>query len=203
MRIRRGKKSLCFFLVGLLVVIMVGGLALSAFAAEDETGTSSFKKKWLKVWEVINFLILAFLVVKLLKQPLMDFFKQRAELIRKQLTEAEEASLRAEQQLEEVEQRFETLEQEIQKLQEALSVLGEREREKIVADARESADHLLTRARLESEIMMREARNQLRREVVETALQLAEEKIRKKITKKDQTRLVDEYLQDIQKVGGG
>ena len=187
-------------LVRVLVFALVGGLALSAFAAEEQGGTSSFKKTWMKIWEVLNFLILAFLVFKLLKDPAKNFFQGRAEMFRQKIEEAEGASLEAERELKEVEGRFEMLGEEIQKLQQTITEQGERQRDKIISDAQQTAEYMLEKAKIESDMMIREARMQLRREVTNEAVRLAEKSIKEAIGKKDQERLVDEYLQDLKQV---
>ncbi len=200
MRINRGNKRLCFLLVSVLVVALVGGLALSAFAAEEKKGTSSFKKTWMKIWEVLNFLILAFFVFKLLKDPVKNFFQGRAEMFRQKIAEAEGATIEAERELEEVESRFKMLDEEIQRLQQTITGQGERRRDKIISDAEQTAEYMLEKAKIESDMMMREAKSRLRREVTNEAVRLAEESIKKEIGKKDQERLVDEYLQDLKQV---
>jgi len=200
MRINRGNKRLCFLLVSVLVLALVGGLALSAFAAEERQGTSSFKKTWMKIWEVLNFLILAFLVFKLLREPVKNFFQGRTEMLRQKIAEAEGASIEAERELKEVESRFEMLDEEIQRLQQTITAQGERGRDKIISDAEQTAEYMLEKAKFESEMMLREAKIRLRREVTNEAVRLAEESIKKEIGKKDQERLVDEYLQDLQQV---
>ena len=187
-------------LVSVLVFALVGGLALSAFAAEEQGGTSSFKKTWMKIWEVLNFLILAFLVFKLLKDPAKNFFQGRAEMFRQKIAEAEGASLEAERELKEVEGRFEMLGEEIQKLQQTITEQGERQRDKIISDAQQTAEYMLEKAKIESDMMIREARMKLRREVTNEAVRLAERSIKEAIGKKDQERLVDEYLQDLKQV---
>jgi F-type H+-transporting ATPase subunit b len=200
MRINRGNKRLCFLLVSVLVLALVGGLALSAFAAEERQGTSSFKKTWMKIWEVLNFLILAFLMFKLLREPVKNFFQGRTEMLRQKIAEAEGASIEAERELKEVESRFEMLDEEIQRLQQTITEQGERGRDKIISDAEQTAEYMLEKAKFESEMMMREAKIRLRREVTNEAVRLAEESIKKEIGKKDQERLVDEYLQDLKQV---
>ena len=200
MKINRGNKRLCFFLVSVLVFALVGGLALSAFAAEESEGTSSFKKTWMKIWEVLNFLILVFIVFKLLRDPLKNFFQSRAEMFRQKIAEAEGASIESERELKKVESRFEMLDEEIQRLQQTITEKGEREREKIISDAKQTAEYMLEKAKLEAAFSIQQARSQLRREVVDEAVKLAEESIRKAIDKRDQERLVDEYLQDLQQV---
>ena len=200
MRINRGNKRLCFLLVSVLVLALVGGLALSAFAAEEREGTSTFKKTWMKIWEVLNFLILAFLVFKVLRDPVKNFFQGRTEMFRQKIAEAEGASVEAERELKEVESRFEMLDEEIQRLQQTITEQGERGRDKIISDAEQTAEYMLEKAKFESEMMMREAKIRLRREVTNEAVKLAEESIKKEIGKKDQERLVDEYLQDLKQV---
>lgn len=187
-------------LVSVLVLALVGGLALSAFAAEEREGTSTFKKTWMKIWEVLNFLILAFLVFKVLRDPVKNFFQGRTEMFRQKIAEAEGASIEAERELQEVEGRFEMLEEEIQRLQQTIIEQGERQRDKIISDAKQAAEYMLEKVKIESDMMMREAKIKLRREVTNEAVRLAEGSIKKEIGKKDQERLVDEYLQDLKQV---
>jgi F-type H+-transporting ATPase subunit b len=200
MRISRGNKKLCFLLVSVLVIAIVGGLALSALAAEEHEGTSSFKKTWMRVWEILNFLILAFLLFKFLKDPVKKFFKERAQMFQQQIEEAEGASVEAEREFKELENRFELLDEEIQQLRQVITEQGERERDKIISDAKQTAEYMLEKAKIEADRVMREAIMKLRREVTNEAVRLAEESIKKEIGKKDQERLVDEYLQNLKQV---
>jgi F-type H+-transporting ATPase subunit b len=197
MRINRGNKKLWFLLVSVLVVAIVGGLAFSALAAEEHEGTSNFKKTWMKIWEILNFLILAFFVFKFLKDPVKKFFQDRAQMLRQQIEEAEGASAEAERQLKELEKRFELLDEEIQKLRQVITEQGERERDKIISDAEQTAEYMLEKARLESDMMVRNAKMELRRQVIDEAVGIAEESIKKAIEQEDQERLVDEYLRNL------
>ena len=200
MNIYRDKKRVRFFLVGVLLVTLLGGLALSALAAESQQGTSNFKKIWMTSWRVLNFLILAFFLVKLLKEPLSRFLQESARSIRENLQGTEEAFLQAEGELEEVEKRLESLEEETQKLRTAIGELGEKERDKIIANARQTAEHTLEKARLEAGYSVEQAKSQLRRQVIDEAVRIAEESVRKAITNSDQKRLVDEYLHNLKQV---
>ena len=200
MNVNRGKKRLRFFLVCLLLVALVGGLALSALAAEAQEGKSTFKNIWMNSWRVLNFLILAFFLVKLVKEPLSRFFKESARVIREKLKGTEESYLEAERKLTEVEKQLELLDEEIQNLQQAVGVLGQKERDKIIASAEQTAEHLLEKARLEAAYAVEQAKSQLRREVIDGAVKTAEESVRKAINKTDQERLVNEYLHNLKQV---
>ena len=200
MNINRGKKRLRFFLVCLLLVALVGGLALSAVAAEAQEGKSTFKNIWMNSWRVLNFLILAFFLVKLLKEPLSRFLKESARVIREKLQGTEESYLEAERKLTKVEKQLELLDEEIQNLQQAVGVLGQKERDKIISSAEQTAEHLLEKARLEAAYAVEQAKSQLRREVIDGAVKTAEESVRRAINKTDQERLVNEYLHNLKQV---
>jgi F-type H+-transporting ATPase subunit b len=198
----RNNKRLLFLLVGVLVITLVGGLALSVCAAENQEGPSRFRQIWMTSWRVLNFLILAFFLVKLLREPLTRFFQESARLIREQLQGTEQACLVAEQELEEVERRLKALDEEIGKLQHLIGEQGERKRDKIIADARQTAEQMVEKAKLEAAYSVQQAKSQLRREVIDAAVRIAEESIRKAIDSGDQQRLVEEYLQDLKQVSG-
>ena len=100
----------------------------------------------------------------------------------------------------EVEKQLELLDEEIQKLQQAVGVLGQKERDKIIASAEQTAEHLLEKARLEAAYAVEQAKSQLRREVIDEAVKTAEESVRKAINKTDQERLVNEYLHNLKQV---
>lgn len=203
MSIYRSNKRLRFLLVSVLVITVVGGLALTALAAETEQGPSSFRKIWMLSWRLLNFLILAYLMVRLLKKPLSNFFQESARVIREQLQGTEQACQEAEQELQEMETRLEALDQEIQKLQGVIGEHGQRERDKIIENARQTAEQMVEKAKLEAAFSAQQAKNQLRLEVIDEAVRMAAESIRKAIESGDQERLVNEYLQDLKQMPSG
>ena len=200
MSIYRSNKRLRFFLLSVLVIALAGGMALSAFAAEAQEGQSGFKAIWMQSWRVLNFLILAYFLVRLLKEPLTRFFQESARGIREHLQGTEEACIEAERQLEEVERRLESLDEEIRELQLFIAEQGDRDRDKIIANAKATAEHMLEKAKLEAGYRVRQARRRLRREVIEEAVRMSEENIRTAIDGGDQQRLIDEYLQDLKQM---
>jgi F-type H+-transporting ATPase subunit b len=203
MSIYRSNKRLRFLLVSVLVITVVGCLALTALAAETEQGPSSFKKIWMNSWRVLNFLILAYFLVRLLKKPLSSFFQESARAIREQLQGTEQACQKAEQELQEMENRLEALDQEIKKLQGVIGEHGQKERDKIIANARQTAEQVMEKAKLEAVYSAQQAKNQLRLEVIDAAVRTAAESIRKVIESGDQERLVNEYLQDLKQMPSG
>jgi len=200
MNMHRGKKSIRFFIFAVLLVALVGGLALSALAAEGQAGKSNLKNIWMNSWRVLNFLILVFFLVKLLKEPLSRFFKESAQVIREKLQGTEESYLEAERKLAEVEKQLALLDEEIGKLRQSVGLLGQKERDKIIASAEQTAEHLLEKARLEAAYTVERAKSQLRREVIDEAVKTAEERVRTAINRADQERLVNEYLHSLKEV---
>jgi F-type H+-transporting ATPase subunit b len=121
-------------------------------------------------------------------------------VLREHLQGTEEACIEAERQLEEVERRLKSLDEEIRELQRVIAQRGERDRDKIIANAKATAEHILEKAKLEAGYRVRQARRRLRLEVVDVAISLTEESIRKAIDSRDQQRLVEEYLKDLRQM---
>ena len=59
---------------------------------------------------------------------------------------------------------------------------------------------MLEKAKLEAAYSAQQAKNQLRLEVIDEAVRMAAESIRKAIESGDQERLVNEYLQDLKQM---
>ena len=60
-----------------LTILLVLALCLApALAlAQDEAGPSTLRQVWDTVWRILNFAILAFVIVKYARKPLMKFLK--------------------------------------------------------------------------------------------------------------------------------
>ncbi|MCP4755425.1 MAG: hypothetical protein GY866_31565, partial [Proteobacteria bacterium] len=74
---------------------------------------------------------------------------------------------------------------------------GEAAKAKILAEAEKTAEKLEEQAKRNIEHEFKEAEEKLRGEILEKALQQAEEFIKGGISSDDQDRLVDEYLEKV------
>lgn len=171
---------------------------VTAFASEEgaATHTSLFKDYF---WKVINFGILAFILFKFGRKPLQSFLKQRAELIEKTLKEAREAKETAEKALLKVEERLKTKDKEIEEILSASKRFGEEARESLIQQSDKLREKILEQARVNIEYELKSAKEAIKAEAVEIAMGLAEKKIKEKLTKEEQQKLLEESLT---KIGG-
>lgn len=193
MRRIRIKHFLFFFLSVLLNIIFVS-FALGSAAEEPHT---PLWKDYL--WKIINFGILIAILWKFGKKPIQNFLKQRSEMIEKTLNEArqsKEASLKA---LQEIEEKLRLKDKEIEAIISAAKRSGEQERDRIIEESHKMKEKILEQAKTNIDFEVKQARELIKAEAVELAMELAEKKIKDKLTKEEQQKLLEESLT---KIGG-
>jgi F-type H+-transporting ATPase subunit b len=162
-----------------------------AFAAGGEGGGGSLMD-W--VWRILNFAILIFILVKFLNKPLKDYLRQRKELIQKSIKEAQEAKEIAMKALAEVEERLKVKDKEIEEIILSAKGSGERERQRLIEEGEKLKVKILEQAKTNIDYELKKAKEAIQSEAADAAIQLAEEKIKAKLTKDDQERLLKESL---------
>jgi F-type H+-transporting ATPase subunit b len=167
-------------------------LPVVAFAAEGGDHGGSSVMEW--VWRIVNFGILVFILVKFLNKPLRDFLRQRKELIEKSIKEAREAKELAMKALAEVEERLKVKDKEIEEIISSAKSSGEKEKERLIEEGEKLKAKILEQAKTNIEYEVKRAKEAIKAEAVDVAMQLAEEKIKAKITKDDQEKLLAESL---------
>ena len=177
----------CLSLV-LIAIFLSGPDALAAGNNENWRSTFDLVMRW------VNFAIIAVLLVKFTKTPIKNFLSDR--------------KLQIEQKIEAYEQQKETLEQEIienqnmladsmirfEKIKQTIIEEGERKKQQIIEDARQESSILLAATQHKIEHQIREARNAIRSEMIETAIALAEKRLPAEITAADEHKLTDLFL---------
>jgi F-type H+-transporting ATPase subunit b len=142
----------------------------------------------------INFLILLYLLQRLLYKPLLAKMSERTAAIKTSLEEAQRARAEAARQQEENAERLRTAHAEAASIRAAaLKEAGEEQR-KLVDAARAEAARLVEAARAQTEADIRRAREELRREVADISIGVAEKLIRKSLDDADHRRIVAEAV---------
>jgi F-type H+-transporting ATPase subunit b len=185
-RDREGVGALFFRMVVIGIVF-----AVSAFAQEAEPGDP-----WLG-WKWANFLILAAGLGYLIRKHAPAYFEQRSKEIRQGISEAAKTKQEAEARIAAIEQRLAGLEGEIAKLRaeahEEISAEGGR----ISRDTMHRLQRIQAQSAQEIELMSRAARDELRKYSAQLALDLAQQRIRTRMTKDVEDGLVDAFLEDL------
>lgn len=165
--------------------------ATPALAAQAEP--SAFKFWWNWSWRIINFLVLAFVVVKMAKQPLKDFLSGQKAKVVEELETMEKAKAVAQAELNKIQKQTSGLAQELADYEKAFADMAARERVRLTEDAAKEADLILERAKLTAKMSLRQAKQTLTEEMVELAADLAEEKLKEAMSAQDQAGFLEQF----------
>jgi F-type H+-transporting ATPase subunit b len=155
----------------------------------------------LQFWgAVVNFALLVWVIVRLGKKPVASFLEDRREKIDRGIQEAAAVKAKAEAVFNEYTERLKTLDAELTKLRSDIAKAAAHDRAQIVADAEESAKRVKTET---EELVARQAEqleSEIRREVVQAAIDAAERAVKEVATADDQRRLADAFAREISNV---
>lgn len=179
--------------IGYCVATMLSVLALAvsnAYAA----GAAADEGPMAWVWRILNFAILVFVLVKFVGKPLKTFLKQRTEMIEKSIKEAREAKEIAQKALSEVEERLKLKDSEVAEILSVAKVTGEEEKKRLIEDAERLKVRILEQAKANIDHEVKMAKETIKAEAVEEAIKLSEEKIKSRLTKKDQDKILEDSI---------
>ena len=177
--------------------ILSFAFAVVAFGSEEEAAHAPWWKDY--IWKIINFGILVIILYKFAKKPFQSMLKQRTEMIEKTLKEAREAKELAEKALREVDVRLKEKDKEIQEILSVTKRSGEMERENLIQQGDKLKEKILEQAKANIAFELKHAKEAIKAEAAEIAIELAEKKLKEKLTTEEQEKLLEE---SIAKIGG-
>jgi len=186
-----GGLVLTFFLIGPALALAAEGAAHGG----GEPGIINLNATLLI--QVLNFVILIWLLTKFLFKPLTRFLADRTEGIQKALNETKVAREAAARAQEEYRLQLLATQRDAAALREQAQREVEAERQRLLKESREEAQRLVADAKAQIEAETRRARSALREEAVGLSLAVAERLLKRSVTADDQQRLAEQYLQEL------
>jgi F-type H+-transporting ATPase subunit b len=163
----------------------------------EEGSTGAIAKDYL--WKIINFAILVVLLYFLLKAfDVKGYLKKRTELIAKSLKEAKEAKELAQKALAAVEERLQARDREIGEIVSSAKESGEKEKTRLIEEGSRMKEKILEQARTNIAYEVKRAKETIMEEAAAIAIELAEKKLKEKLTKEEQLKLLEESLAKIE-----
>ncbi len=182
---------------GLLIAGINLLLATSAFAIGGGGGETHFTwKDWL--WPIVNFAILAGVLVKFAGPATKEFFANRTKLIEQSLNEAKEAKELAQKSLDEVKSRLSNTDKEVEQIVAAARKSGEKEKEAIIAEGVRLKEKILEQAKSNIDFEVQKAKETIKSDAALMALEIAETQIKDKLGQKEQEALIDDYIKRLE-----
>jgi F-type H+-transporting ATPase subunit b len=140
---------------------------------------------------IVNFAILATILVLVLRKPLADFLGARTAQIREELQQARSRETNAEVERKRAEELLASLEGEVQKAKDEARRAALAEKERILKTARQEAVRIRAIANKEIEAEVEAGRRRLFARATELSVELAHKKIASSMTDADRDRLID------------
>jgi len=151
------------------------------------------------LWTIIIFVLLAIVLARYAWRPMLKALTDREHGIRDALGKAEKAREEAQELLKQNAQNMARAEEEYQRMIREGKSLAEKMKDEIVAKARQQAQQELTRANEEIQRNVETAKQQLRAEVADLAIQAAEKILEESLDAARQKKLVDKVINQIPK----
>ncbi len=149
------------------------------------------------VFQVINFLLLLYLLNRFLFKPLLARMDERSAKIEKGLEDAETAARDRELARAEREAAVGEARKEAAEMLARANKIAEDTRNEILSDARTEAEKVTQRAREEINAEKEKAMSELRSQVADLALDAAAKLVRSDMNATTQRRLVEEFLAEV------
>lgn len=146
--------------------------------------------------QIINFAILLGLLYLIAYKPIMRMLDERSRKIKESMEQTEFIKEQAAHAEEEVKKRLGTAAKEGQEIIARAMRTGEEARRRVQQEARQEAESLIARARVEIQWERDEAIDELRKEFANLAILAAGKVIDRSLDKKAHRQLIDEVLKE-------
>ena len=171
------------------ITLLIFLLALPAYASDQ--GADGLQSL---LWPAVNLVILLAVLVYFARKPLAAYFDKRRSEIAGELQSSADELATAESTYAKWQRRLIDLGAELDEIRATSRQRAEAERERIIQDARATAARIQRDATAAVELELRRARETLREEASQLAIELAGERLSREVTDADRDRLVDEFI---------
>ena len=151
------------------------------------------------VWTILTFLLLLTVLTKFAWNPLLKMLKDREELIRSSLEDAEKAKTELTKLNAEGEKIINKARAEAQEILSQCKSSAATLKEETLQDAKEKAKVIADNAEKQILVEKEKAIEEIKSEVVNLSLSVAEKLIKKNISAEDNKALIDESLSQVKK----
>lgn len=179
-------------------VLALAGLAvlLAAAPAGAAEGGASWRPTYDMAMLWVNFGILAFVIVKYARRPLVDFLRGQGAKTAEETQRVEEEKRRTEQTVQETLAALEHSRRHFEQVRERIVGEGARRRQEIIDSARHDGTLMMERSRQQIAHQIAEAQAALKNELLDKAFSTALERIPSELSAEEDRQLVERYIRE-------
>ena len=187
-----GMNKACFLWLMLFVLFLAFGPVPEGIAAGNG---GTWRTTYDLVMRWVNFLILAAIIVKFGRRPLMDFLNGRKEEIAYELRRLEEKKQAVLQKVGDMQQQLEDSQARYEQIKERIIRQGRNRKQAIIDEAHRESRLLMEATKSHIDNRLRSAKRELRAEIIDLAVDKATQKLPKVLTDKDNRRLLEKFME--------
>jgi len=148
-------------------------------------------------FQIFNFVALVGLLIFFGRKAVSQAVTARHQQLKSELAAAAEQRAAAQARLAEQEKRLASLEHEIAEMRAGIHREAEVEKARLIEMAEERAKRIQEETKFLLDQQVKEAESELRREAARTAVDMAEQIVKRSLNAGDQQRLVDTFVTDV------
>ena len=150
------------------------------------------------IWTILTFLVLLFLLAKFAWKPLLAALEERENKIKNSLEDAEKATAELERINVKSEEIIAKARSEAKSIRVEAKAATERIKADLMAKAEEDSKKIRDEAEKHIHVEKDKAINEIRQEVVDLSLAVAEKVIKKNLSKEDNQGLIEDSLKNLE-----
>ncbi len=181
----------CLFVAATLFLPL---FCVDAFAGDTP---AAWRPTYDLVMRWVNFLILAFLLVKFGKAPLMNFLRDQQDQFEEEIKDLEKEKETALEKVRETEKLIEESNERFQKISARIIARGEKRKGEIIDEAKRDCRSMMEDAKGKIGGRILQAKENFRAELVDAAMAIAMERFTGVMTRKDNDKLISQYMDSI------
>ena len=189
-------------LAGRFLYMAAGAVVILVFAAAPASASSG---EWRPVYDEVmlwvNFFILAFIVVKYGRKPLMNFLNGQKDEIADQIHRLQKEKNALEAKIKKATAMIEDSSIRFEEIKTRIIADGERTKQEIIENAKAQSKNIIEAEKLKASTQIVQAKTRFISELVDQASALALSKLPTEVTAADQEKLQQLFISNIHRVG--
>lgn len=155
------------------------------------------------IWGLVAFAIVAFFMMRMALPKIRDAIDARAEAIQAEKEDADKAKAEATSLQKEYEQKLAEAKSEANRINEEARASAEEVRKDLIAKAEKEAQAIVARASEQIEAERNRTMQELKTQVAEISVGLAEKVVGRSLDRTAQAQLIDDYIAEVGAMNGG
>lgn len=198
------KKHLKFLGLFLLIAVVCVPFLVSCHgqiegANADSVVNSVFPNLWVALAQILATIVLLSTIIGFVWEPYKKMMKERKEYYMKDINDAKDAKESALLDQQKSREEFIKAQSEASKIIMEANDSGSKLIQSLETDAKRKAKQIVENAKFEMDIAKKEHEKSIKNEIVDIAFATAEELSRKEISKEDNDKFVDEFIEKMRK----